>query len=732
MVTMACSAAAVLLFLIHFFTLQTTSSSSWLTLNGEPPVVIARGGFSGMFPDSSIVAYDSATVTSTPNVTLWCDLQLAKDDIGFCFPHLSFENGSNIEYVFPGQKKSYIVNGVPSKGWFPVDYTIDELFTLTLTQDIYSRPPIFDDIYSIATVEEVANASSSLWLNIQHTAFYSQHNLSMRNYVLSVSKHVAVSYISSPEISFLQSIKKNFARRMTKLIFRFLEQDEIEPSSNLTYGHLMKNLSYIRTFSSGILVPKSFIWPVDAEFYLLPHTSLVTDAHKEGIEVFASEFANDVLFAYNYSYDPLAEYLSFIDNGNFSVDGILSDYPITPYQAINCFCHLNTDAKQRGEFSIISMNGASGDYPGCTDLAYQKAVNDGVDILDCNVQISKDQVLFCLSSINLLNSTDVAQTSFRNLSVLAPEIQKESGIYTFSLPMSQIRTLKPAISNPYMWTKLFRNPRNRNAGRFLILSEFLSLAKNYSSLSGIIIRVENAAYLAEHQGLGIVDTVLDELRKSSQKNQTGPRILIMSSDISVLRKFKEATNHELVYEVDRNIRTISDSAVRDIKKYASSIVISKRSVYHQMSYGFITRATPVVKMLKSHKLRVYVETFSNEFVSQAQDFFSDTTVEINSFVNEMGIDGLITDFPATAARFRRKRCDMSLVPTGREKLLDLANEKSLPPAQAPYPSLKESDIDEPPLPDVIQPSAPVDVKAHAKAICFSFSVALAMLLSSFM
>lgn len=58
------------------------------------------------------------------------------------------------------------------------------------------------------------------------------------------------------------------------------------------------------------------------------------DAHKVGLEVYAADFANDNLFSYDYSYDPLAEYLQFTDKGNFSVDGVLSDYPITPASAI--------------------------------------------------------------------------------------------------------------------------------------------------------------------------------------------------------------------------------------------------------------------------------------------------------------------------------------------------------------------------------------------------------------
>lgn len=157
----------------------------------------------------------------------------------------------------------------------------------------------------------------------------------MRNFVVSILRRKKVQFISSPEISFLKNIKKDVKKTETKLIFRFLNQDQKYPFTNQSYGSLAKNLSYIRTFSSGILVPKSYIWPVGSDLYLQPHTSLVADAHKEGLKVFASEFANDFMIAYNYSYDPTNQYLSFVDNGNFSVDGFLSDFPVTPYRAIS-------------------------------------------------------------------------------------------------------------------------------------------------------------------------------------------------------------------------------------------------------------------------------------------------------------------------------------------------------------------------------------------------------------
>lgn len=147
--------------------------------------------------------------------------------------------------------------------------------------------------------------------------------------MLNITRRVVVSYISSPEVNFLNGIKSRFNPKTTKLVFRFLGQDETEPSTNQTYGSLLKNLTFIKTFASGILVPKYYIWPQDAKDYLQSPSNIVSDGHKQGLEVFASGFVNDYPLSYNYSYDPVAEYLNYIDNGIFSVDGVLSDFPIT-------------------------------------------------------------------------------------------------------------------------------------------------------------------------------------------------------------------------------------------------------------------------------------------------------------------------------------------------------------------------------------------------------------------
>ncbi|KAL5077424.1 hypothetical protein RYX36_016408 [Vicia faba] len=681
--------------------------SGWKTLQGSPPVVIARGGFSGLFPDSSLLSYNLALKTISPNVTLWCDLQLTKDGVGICFPDIKLDNATDIIAVYPDKAKDYLINKVPIRGWFSVDYSFNELANVSLVQGVFSRTPSFDGRKShILRVENVAklvkSPSTGLWLNVQHDRFYKHHNLSVEKFLHSLStKQVSISYISSPNADFLRRVRSNSGLKKPVTIFRFLELHEIEPTTNKTYGALLKNLEFIRTFASGILVPKGYIWPVDSELYLHKHTSLVSDAHKQGLKVFVSDIVNDVTFSYNFSYDPLAECLSFIDNGDFSVDGILSDFPVTPSVAINCFPGVRRNSKKQVDTLIISKYGASGDYPACTDLAYKKAKSDGADVIDCPVQISKDGIPFCLSSIDLSTTTNVAQTKFRTRKTIIPEIQKGSGIYTFSLTWNEIKTLTPSILKPYEKYLLFRNPKFKNQGKFVTLSEFLSLAKG----SGVLINIENAAYLASKRGLSVTKAVLNALQKAGYDKPRSPKVMIQSTHSSVLKVFKDKSKYERVYKVDENIHDADDKAIEDIKTFADSVVVKKASVFTQNA-AFLVNSTTTVARFHSFKLPVYVETFSNEFVSQAWDYYSDAFFEINSFVIGVKVNGIITDFPKTAARYTRNRCLRHgkkapyVNPIEPGKLLRQISKSSHLTPSPPLPVLHDSNVTEPHLPSV--------------------------------
>ena len=71
--------------------------------------------------------------------------------------------------------------------------------------------------------------------------------------------------------------------------------------------------------------------------------NLIQHAHSAGLEIFVANFANDEFgMSYNHSYDPVREYLQFVDNRDFAVDGILTNFPITPSEAIGTIFLLNS------------------------------------------------------------------------------------------------------------------------------------------------------------------------------------------------------------------------------------------------------------------------------------------------------------------------------------------------------------------------------------------------------
>ncbi|CAI8598635.1 unnamed protein product [Vicia faba] len=105
-----------------------------------------------------------------------------------------------------------------------------------------------------------------------------------------------------------------------------------------------------------------------------------------------------------------------------------------------CFA-LNNTMPKKGQPLIISNNGASGVYPGSTNLAYQQAIDDGADIIDCSVQMTKDGISFCSNTADLMADT-TAMTKFMSRTSNVPEIQPNSGIFSFDLTWNEIQSLQ--------------------------------------------------------------------------------------------------------------------------------------------------------------------------------------------------------------------------------------------------------------------------------------------------
>ncbi|KAL6499666.1 hypothetical protein OROGR_027576 [Orobanche gracilis] len=777
-------------------------AKNWTTLSGKEPLVIACGGFTGLFPEGSPEA-----IGISKDISIFlCNLQWTKDSGAFCVTGIKLDNATNIA-MFDPKEKTYNINGKDVQGHFAVDYTgaqidhnvsrmtygryggykgkpgaiklplcvrsrerpdplcgsnvgrltlhfckrlIPRLEPVTtkshssnlavapklahygkLTQAIYSRPSFYDGMSPVLNVDGLLSGKSPprFWLNVQYEAFYNQRGIKLVDNVQELLRLYQIEFVSSPEIGFLKSINGK-VKKGIKVIFQFLNADDVEPTTKQPYSAIVKDLMAIKSYASGIMVPKQYIWPVKPDKYLGPPTTLVSDAHKLGLEVYASGFANDYFSSYSYNYDPSAEYLQFIEKGE-SVDGIVTDFAPTAFNAIACFVQNNT-LPRKGQALIISNNGASGVYSGSTDLAYQQAIDDGADIIDCSVQMTKDGTAFCSNSIDLIGDTN-AMTKFKSRSSNIPELQPKVGIFSFDLTWNEIQTLQPQTVSP-QGQDFQRNPAKKNSGKFVTLPDFLELAKE-KAVTGILVNIKvstnsmfespsfssesilklrsysekllpiiNAAYLASKKGLDIVGAVSTSLSNTTFDKQVTQQVFIQSDDTSVLSKYKGIRSYKRVLVVENKIGNAPKPTVDEIKKFAEAVNLLKSSVI-KASGSMLTDMTKIVKELKDANLTVFVHTLRNEFISLAFDYWSDPNVEIATYIHSAKVDGIVTDFPATASRYFRSQCSdpksvPTILPAKPGELQSTVPPELLPPAEAPLPPLEAGNVVDPPLPAV--------------------------------
>eukprot|EP00250_Pteridium_aquilinum_P021167 c25048_g2_i1 orf=259-2700(-) len=634
------------------------NTSVWGTLDGSTPLVISHGGSSGLFPDQTLAAYIFAATFSLHKSALTCDLQLTKDGYGICRTGIDLSASTTVNLTFPRLLTSYNVNGVSTQGFFSIDLTASQVLNnLSATQSNPARSPFYDGRFAIeqpSTTASIANGTLFVWINVEYANFFSQHKLDMPSYVLSMVAAMQVDYISSPEIAFLKAIKTGAPKNTPNLVLKFRGVDDIEPSTNVTYGSLLKDLKTVATYASGIMVPKEYIWPVNsATLYLGAESKLIEEAHAAGLAIYASTFVNDpVTPIYNYSFDPIREYLQYVPTTGSNVDGFLTDFAVTASEALACYRGSTPAVRKTGTMPfVISHNGDSGDYPGCTLLAYNGAVRGGASYIDCPVQMTSDGVAICRESPNLLTNTDVAQHSdLMSRLTLISQLQSTKGLYSFNLTWAEIQGLNAMISSPEDSYGIERNPAYTQES-ILSLSDYLSFMKNNSA--GIFIDIQNGYFLEMEVGLDVVNTVLDNLNAAGLN--TSNRVMIQSEDSAVLRRLQQVSNYTLVFSVTDDNVVVTATEVAEVKALANYVTLP-RGLVQLANTGYLMNKTNIVDLFHAQNVSVFIAYVRNEFVTIPYDYESDPTLELNTLVQIFQVDGLVADFPATVSAYLSNNC----------------------------------------------------------------------------
>lgn len=127
--------------------------TTFTTLSGEPPIVIAHRGASGVLPEHTIAAYQRAIDMGADYIEP--DLVITKDGelVARHDRHLSKTTDVSAHPEFADRKRTDPYH--EGEDWFVEDFTLAEIKTLRARQPRVGRSTKFDDKYEIPTFEEI-------------------------------------------------------------------------------------------------------------------------------------------------------------------------------------------------------------------------------------------------------------------------------------------------------------------------------------------------------------------------------------------------------------------------------------------------------------------------------------------------------------------------------------------------------------------------------------------------
>ncbi|WP_341888989.1 glycerophosphodiester phosphodiesterase [Variovorax sp. YR752] len=358
------------------------SANQLLTLDGQPPLVIAHRGASGYLPEQTLESYARAIELGADVIEM--DLVSTKDGVLIARhdPNLAISTDVAKHARFASRKKTIQVDGETQTGWFSNDFTLAEIKTLGGISTDPERPQEFNGKFKIPTFQEIidfAKAKSkesgrtiAIYPETKNPTYFRDLGMPMEDKVVAAinaagwNSKTAPIYVQSFEPGSLKYMKSKGLN--TKLI-QLIDGDGIDMKTGaMTYAVPVDRpyewtkagdkrnfdvmvtpagLAEIKTYADGIGPWKRYIVSVkgtvgadgkvvdvnkdgkinDADATSTAPTTLIADAHKAGLFVHPFTFRNESRrLASDYNKDGKNEYAVYYKLG---VDGVFTDFTDT-------------------------------------------------------------------------------------------------------------------------------------------------------------------------------------------------------------------------------------------------------------------------------------------------------------------------------------------------------------------------------------------------------------------
>ncbi|WP_447740326.1 glycerophosphodiester phosphodiesterase [Variovorax boronicumulans] len=362
------------------------AANKLLTLDGNPPLVIAHRGASGYLPEQTLESYARAIELGADVIEM--DLVSTKDGVLIARhdPNLAISTDVAKHARFASRKKTIQVDGETQTGWFSNDFTLAEIKTLGGISTDPERPQEFNGKFKIPTFQEIidfAKAKSketgrtiAIYPETKNPTYFRDLGMPMEDKVIAAinaagwNSKTAPIYVQSFEPGSLKYMKsKGLNTRLIQLIDgdgidmktgamtyavpvdRPYEWTKAGDKRNFDVMVTPAGLAEIKTYADGIGPWKRYIVSVkgtvgadgkvvdvnkdgkinDADATSMAPTTLIADAHKAGLFVHPFTFRNESRrLASDYNKDGKNEYAVYYKLG---VDGVFTDFTDTALAA---------------------------------------------------------------------------------------------------------------------------------------------------------------------------------------------------------------------------------------------------------------------------------------------------------------------------------------------------------------------------------------------------------------
>ena len=331
------------------------------------PVVYSHRGASGYRPEHTLAAYRLAVQEGADYIEP--DLVMTRD--GVLVDRHEPEIGGTTDVAahpeFAGRRTAKVLDGKPVTGWWVQDFTLAELKTLRAKERLPKLRPdsaAYDGRFEVPTLEEVLDLRDELSAQsgrtvgvipeIKHSSFLHAAGFDPEQALMKaltahgLNRPDAELWVQSFELAPLVRLDNELGYR-AKLIFLVNADgspyDLVAKGDPRSYTDLLQapSLKELANDIDGLGVDKRRVIPVAGDGTLGASTSLVTDAHRAGLEVVAWTFRAENSFLpvdYRTGSDPAAhgrlgdEVTRFLKTG---VDGVFCDQPDICVAARNAF-----------------------------------------------------------------------------------------------------------------------------------------------------------------------------------------------------------------------------------------------------------------------------------------------------------------------------------------------------------------------------------------------------------